>query len=266
MKTGLRLKPIHFLLIILLSAALLIGATFAAISLSGFRYTTYKTESNGDIRFIGTVDKQDQPVSGKVYFSDGSEAELERAGSSLTFKDSTVIAPDGEYIYKLSYSDGSVYTGTIVGMLRNGKGSMTFTGGDIYEGDFSYNKITGQGTYYYLSGDTFAGTFDDGKKSGEGTYTWAPDNTGKSDIYVGSYADDMRNGNGTYTWADGSTYVGTYVNDAKQGEGKLTFASGDTYEGTFLDDMRTGKGTYIFYQLSVKIVYIPQQLHPTYRP
>lgn len=237
-----RLKPIHLLIFIIASAALLILATFLILHLSGFRYATYNTKEHGKIRYIGTVDGGNNPKSGRIYYSDGSNAKITSSTDKYTFKDGKAL--DIPLTYTLSYSNGDTYVGEIASMMRHGRGSLTFSGGDVFEGTFSYNEIDGSGTYYYLSGDVYVGGFSAGKKSGQGTYTWAPDSSGKSDIYEGSYSDDRRNGSGTYTWANGSVYTGTYVDDMKQGEGKLILASGDVYEGDFLKDTRTGEGTY----------------------
>ena len=244
MKNGKRLKAWQFLLLILASAVLLVLLTFLALDLAGYRYATYNTDNHGRIRYIGRVDKEEDPLSGKIYYADGINAKVSFYGNNYQMDSGWEISSAKTYL--VEYSNGDVYIGELEGMLRHGKGSITFAGGDKYEGDFVYDRINGKGSYYYLSGDKYEGEFSAGQKWGQGKYTWAPDSSGRSDVYEGTYEADLRSGTGRYTWADGGVYEGSYVKDAKQGIGKMTFAGGDVYEGQYADDMRTGKGKYVW--------------------
>ncbi len=239
MKTKIRLKFHHFLILIILSAAALVALTLFGIHSYGFRYATYNTENHGTIYFIGRVDKSENPISGKIYYADGVEAKV-KSLAPITLKNGESV----EHCFSVSYSNGDTYEGQLAGMLRHGKGRLSFSGGDIYEGQFSFDAIEGQGAYYFLSGDIYEGELQNGKKYGHGKYTWVGSDEGTFDVYEGSYLDDKRNGEGKYSYADGSVYEGSYVNDLKEGKGKLTFASGEVYEGDFKADRRTGKGIY----------------------
>lgn len=232
----------NFILLVLLASLLLVGSLFAALYFSGLRWLSYNTDEHGTVRFVGRVDRNGDPVSGKVYYPDGSSAKLSYEGETLTYSDGSSIKGR---IVKLDYGSGKVYRGEITAMLRDGNGALSLEGGDLYEGSFAYDEFSGKGIYYYENGDVYAGEFKNGVKWGSGTYKWATDDD-KCDVYVGSFKNNLRDGNGKYTYADGTVYEGEYKNDAKNGKGRMTFASGAVYEGEFKNDLRSGKGKYLF--------------------
>ncbi len=232
-----------FLLLIPLAAVALVLIVYAAIWYSGTRYVRYESEEYGKIRFIGKLNEDGVPADGKVYYSDGKKAVLSVYDDVLEFRDGTIVKGD---LFKLEYSDGNSYIGELQGLIRDGRGVLTFTGGDVYEGGFLFGSMTGSGSYYYKNGDVYIGDFKDGVKWGSGCYTWAGQNNGVSVRYIGEYLDNMRHGKGAYTYSDGSYYDGYYEYDAKCGKGTMTFASGDRYEGDFVGDLRSGKGVYTF--------------------
>jgi hypothetical protein len=242
MASGKHLSLRGFFILVLLSAALLSGVIFGAIYFSGVRYRIYHTEEHGVIRYIGKVDADDQPYSGRIYYSDSTSASITAYTENLTFQDGSLLSGN---LFEISYSNGNVYVGQTLGVLRDGKGVLTFSGGDVYEGDFSYEDMTGSGSYYYKNGDVYVGQFRNGSKWGNGSYTWAAIDD-KSDCYVGEFSDNKRNGEGVYSYADGTVYTGSYVEDAKSGEGVMVYANGDRYEGEFANDLRDGKGSYYF--------------------
>lgn len=239
-RTGKRVNPIIFFALMIAAAAMIVGAVVFVIYRSGLRYIKYNTEEHGVIKFVGRVDPNNDPLSGKIYFGDGSTADLEKA-DELVLRDGTRV---NGTLYSVVYSNGDAYIGQLDHFIRNGKGSLSYSGGDVYEGEFSYGEINGEGHYYYVDGDVYTGSFADGRKNGAGSYVWAADQNGRSDSYVGEFRDDRRTGKGTYTYSNGNVYEGDFINDVKEGKGKLTFASGDVYEGDFLADMRTGSGSY----------------------
>ena len=214
-----------YLLAILITAVLLVIATLLSIYLMGYRMVQYTTNDHGVIRFMGKVNKDNEPFEGNIYFSDGNTAKIVCAN-------------------EITYANGDVYKGELDCLLPHGNGIITYAKGDSYEGEFKFGYPDGKGTYKYANGDSYTGDLKYGKKHGYGTYTWCADHEGKSDTYTGEYQDDLRWGEGTYTWADGSFYEGTYEADSKNGTGKITFSNGDTYEGDFEYDYRTGKGKY----------------------
>lgn len=232
-----------FLLLIPLAALALVLIVYAAIWFSGTRYVRYESEEYGKIRYVGKLNEDGLPANGKVYYSDGKKADLSEYTETLEFRNGSATVKGD--LFKLEYSDGNSYIGELQGLIRDGKGILTFTGGDVYEGEFVFGAMTGSGSYYYKNGDVYTGDFKDGVKWGHGTYVWAAQN-GSGDRYEGEYHANMRHGRGVYTYADGSYYDGQYENDAKSGKGIMTFASGDRYEGDFAGDLRSGKGVYTF--------------------
>ena len=233
-----RVNPVVYFLLMILAAALIVGAVIFTVYKSGLRYITINTGEHGVIKFIGRVDGSGDPVSGNVYFADGSTGELERQSDGGSGNGQAGLC------FKLTYSNGDVYVGELDHFLRHGQGTLSYQGGDVYEGSFSYDEIDGYGVYAYIGGDVYTGDFVNGRKTGSGTYVWSADREGKYDEYVGEFRDDRRTGKGKYTYANGNVYEGDFVNDVKSGKGKLIFASGDVYEGDFIADVRTGEGTY----------------------
>lgn len=222
---------------IIVTALAAVGVFAGILLSSGLRYQTYPTSDHGDIKFLGKV-KDGVPISGTVYYADGTTAEVtdgKAAKGSHTLE---------TWVLTLTYSNGNVYEGETVYFLRHGEGKMTYAGGDVYEGEFCFDVMEGEGTYTYLSGDQYVGEFSDGKKNGQGVYKWAPLSDGTFDSYTGGYVNDMRDGDGTYIWADGTRYIGEYAADAKDGQGAMYFPDGAYYQGDFVADTRTGKGVY----------------------
>ncbi len=218
--------------------ALAAVCVFAGVLLSsGFRYQTYPTSQHGEIKFLGKV-KNGVPISGTVYFADGSTAEVVEGHPSETEHEPAL------WDLKLKYSNGDEYEGECLYFLRHGKGKMDYSAGDCYEGDFVFDRMDGEGKYTYVSGDQYVGEFSDGKKNGRGIYKWAAAEDGSFDSYEGEYVNDLREGKGTYIWADGSRYIGDYASDAKDGSGTMYFSDGSYYKGDYVDDVRMGSGLY----------------------
>ena len=212
----------QILLFTLILALLCVVGVFAMFYLSGLRYIKINTEIGGYVKFFGTVDAENAPYRGDLYYSDGSTAKVDMLNHRVTF------------------SGGDVYEGSLNYALRmDGEGVLRYATGDVYSGTFKDGVISGEGTFAYVNGDKYVGTFTDGKKEGEGVYTWFD-----GSAYDGHFSADQKNGFGTYRWSDGSYYTGTYVNDLKEGTGTYHYANGDLYSGTFSKDARSGQGTY----------------------
>mgnify|MGYP004553693093 CR=1 FL=1 len=133
-----------------LVAVFLVIVTFVAIYMSGIRYLKNGFDDGSYVKFFGKVDKEGFPVSGKLYYSDGKTATIDLKTSTVT------------------YSNGSVYEGTLINLQRNGKGKMTNANKDVYVGDFVNDRQTGHGTITYYNGDVYEGDFFAGVKDGEG--------------------------------------------------------------------------------------------------
>lgn len=206
-----------------LSAVAVVIGIIIIMLIVGVRYSTYElSNGKGEIRFFGLV-KDGVPTSGWVSSSDGSNGKL---------KENTI-----------KYSDGSLYEGGIVNVMRSGEGKLTYANGDVYEGYFSENELNGEGSVLYANGDTYEGQFKDGKKNGYGILKYKTD--GGYDVYEGNFVDDKRSGKGTMTYASGDVYEGEFANDLKHGEGTYTHANGRTFVGTYKNNLRY-EGTFTF--------------------
>ncbi len=231
-----RAKRTNPILFIILGTLILLALAGAIIYAAGYRYINTDGE-----KFTGFV-YDGQPVRGSVSYSDGTKGDFRKDKTSA--------------FGTVTYSTGDVYEGTFNGVMRHGKGKITYkASGDVYEGDFVNDKRTGNAVITYASGDVYEGQVKDGRMDGKGKYTFAD-----GSWYSGEFTDNMKNGVGEYHWSDGSYYYGAYKNDKRHGsevvtveltdgmmytgKNKLVFACGDEYVGDFLDDARTGNGTY----------------------
>lgn len=226
-----------YVIAVVFTALAAVGIVALVLFSTGLRYQTIETTNHGEIKFVGKAEG-DIPVSGTVYYSDGTTAEI------VSAKKAEGVHELETWQMKLIYENGDIYEGEVVSFLRHGVGTLTYSGGDVYEGEFFFDDMQGQGVYTYLSGDRYEGEFSKNAKNGKGVYTWAALADGTFDTYEGYYQDDLRSGEGTYTWADGTRYIGSFAEDAKDGVGALYFPDGAYYQGDFVNDTRTGKGVY----------------------
>lgn len=210
-------KRTNPLLMVFLFALICVIITALIVFLLGYRYTS----TDEGIKFFGKY-KNGLPYNGTVYYPNGLRAELDYEKSTIT------------------YNNGDIYEGEITGILRNGKGKMTYySTGESYVGPFVNDKITGIGVYYFSNNTVYSGSLVDNKKEGYGEITYSDGST-----YKGNFSNDMMNGYGVYVWADGSKYEGSFINNIKNGVGKYTFASGEIYNGNWENDMRSGYGEF----------------------
>lgn len=217
-------------------ALVIIALVGIIVYASGYRYI------NADgVKYSGFVENG-QPVNGNVKYPDGITGKLTKENDSA----------NGMIVY----STGDVFEGEIKGILRHGRGTITYKQtGEIYSGDFVEDKLTGYAECTSPDGSSYSGEVLDGKKHGVGKHIY-PDGS----YYYGEFADNKRNGAGEQHYADGSYYYGTFADDKRQGSGivtvnlengmmykgecKFVFANGDIYVGDFASDRRTGKGKY----------------------
>ena len=144
------------------------------------------------------------------------------------------------------YTNGAVYTGTLLNGKRHGEGTYTNPNGDNFTGTWLDGlRQTGEGTITYSdTGAVYTGTLLNGKRHGEGTYT-----NPNGDNFTGTWLDGLRQtGEGTITYSDtGAVYTGTWLNGKRHGEGTYTNPNGDNFTGTWLDGLQqTGEGTTTF--------------------
>ncbi len=224
---------------VLASMAALLAVILLSLFLTGFRYKKISylsvlSSEKQEISFLGFVDKEGVPKSGKLFYPS---------------KNASVSVNDTG-LHVLSYSDGGVYTGEMEGLQRQGKGIMVYSSGDRYEGEFSGDKFQGYGVYTYASGDRYEGDFRAGKKSGEGKYFWYD---GEEPIaeYTGAFLNDKRNGYGIFKSVDGTVYAGNFSNDLREdrcAEVSIPNPAGgtDRYFGAYEKDVREGFGYYFY--------------------
>lgn len=224
--------------VILLVSLVIIAAAGLIMYAVGYRYI------NADgIKFNGFV-KDGVPSSGTVKYADDLSGKLEM--------------DEKTGVCTIEYSNGDIYTGTLNGILRDGKGTVKIKKTDeVYAGDFVNDKLTGYAVVTGPDGKKYEGEMVDGKKNGIGKLTLAD-----GSFYYGEFKDDMRNGCGEQHNADGSVYYGSFVGDKRQGTEELhfmlldgseysgkcrmRFANGDEYIGDYFNDKRAGKGKYIW--------------------
>lgn len=85
----------------------------------GLRYKSLETSDGTKIKFFGMVDSDGTPLRGKIVYSIGLIADVDRDRDTI------------------SYSDGSSYSGDMNGILKSGEGTMYYANGDIYKGSWS---------------------------------------------------------------------------------------------------------------------------------
>lgn len=225
------MRKIAGVAVLALSTVALIAAI---LMLMGFRYYTEKvtTPEGIEVRlsYLGFVE-DGEIKNGSLNSSLGSRASIERR-----------VSESGAAYYRIEYSDGTVYEGSIKGLCRDGHAKVTYSNGDTYEGDFYLDNIHGSGKYFYYSTqDTYEGSIVASKKQGIGKYTYF-DGT----VYEGEYSDDKPNGKGKLTFHDGSVYEGDFVMGVRVGKGRQIYANGDIYEGDFVGGKAEGNGVYTF--------------------
>ena len=65
------------------------------------------------------------------------------------------------------YTNGAVYTGTLLNGKRHGEGTYTNPNGDNFTGTWLNGlRQTGEGTYTWDSGDTYTGAWLNGERTG----------------------------------------------------------------------------------------------------
>ena len=127
------------------------------------------------------------------------------------------VTPQQEPSYK-TYSDGSIYEGTLVGGRMSGQGTQTWPDGKKYVGEFKSGKLHGQGTLTWPDGEKYVGEFKSGKHHGQGTLTWP-----NGDKYVGGFKNGIPTG-GWFYRADGSKHwsyqdsAGYWVDQSEMGK------------------------------------------------
>lgn len=167
--------------------------------------------------------------------------------------------------YIITYNNGDVYKGEMLGNYAHGDGVLKLANGDVIEGKFAYefayegtiyykngdryvgqlrkNMATGQGTYYFDNGDRYVGEIKKGIFSGYGKYYFASGEL----FYEGEYRRDDPHGYGTLYYSNGDKYVGRLKKGKPHGWGVMTYSENEKkfeyYEGYFKNGLPHGRGT-----------------------
>jgi len=141
----------------------------------------------------------------------------------------------------IAYSDGSVYTGTLINWLSSssGTGKIIYSDGDYYDGEFALGVKSGSGTYNTHDGNVIEGIWVNNVASGAATITYS-----NGDIFVGNLLDGEKDGNGIMTFVNGDNYNGSWARDTYNGNGKYTFSSSEYYSGTWSEGKLSGTAEY----------------------
>jgi hypothetical protein len=121
---------------------------------------------------------------------------------------------------EISYSDNSIYFGSLKNGISNGLGTFT------------------------VNNQVCVGEWD-GHRTGKNiTCTWSADSKWKGDKYVGALKNGKREGKGTYYYSSsGEKYVGEWKNGEFNGKGIMSFPNGNEYIGEWKNSKKNGEGT-----------------------
>jgi hypothetical protein len=164
---------------------------------------------------------------------------------------------------KQTLSDGSIFTGEMLGGNPHGYGKREFESGDTYEGQFKKGMAHGHGTYRYKDDqvlDRFLGMWASGKWNGYGTLVLNDGSrvTGqweKNRLEYGDYEGSdgtIRSGKWRGNWefleegffldSFGSEFNGLFNNDGSYKKGFIKNPNGDSFAGEFFANAYHGRG------------------------
>lgn len=217
-------------------------ALVVLLLLTGVRYASVEAENGTEYRYFGWI-YGGRPALGRLCGSDGTVA--------------------GVAMWRIYYSDGSVYEGDTQDFMRHGNGRLTYADGSVYRGGFKNDRFDGQGELRRADGSGYSGSYTDGLYDGQGRLTFSGgggyvggfslgEMSGKGkltyangDFFEGRFSADMR-AEGVYTWASGESIEGKFENNLPTKSEKIIYtdASGDTYRAYFINGELTGKSSY----------------------
>lgn len=172
----------------------------------------------------------------------------------------------------IRYKNKSLYEGEYNQGIR-GQGKMTYTDGSIYSGNFAKNKRSGYGEMVYSFGVTYKGNWVSNEVEGQGQFyltssqlqiaqgIWKTDKTIASDLkfinaegymvcyysnknlYYGKSQEGLPNSSGKMSYSNGDVYEGNFVKGVYHGKGKLTLKDKTEYNGNWKSGKKDGYGT-----------------------
>lgn len=99
-------------------------------------------------------------------------------------------------------------------------GRMTFPDGSRYTGEWVDDRVHGQGEHVYANGNRYKGEWVDGSITGVGVLTFAD-----GERYEGELKDGRMQGHGTYVYVNGDRYEGEWKDDRRHGKGIVVYVS-----------------------------------------
>ena len=154
--------------------------------------------------------------------------------------------------YKINFSNGDVYSGTIkiksenlntskFPFLLHGFGKITYKSGDQYEGEWINDLKSGLGEYQSKDGDLYNGQWKEDKKHNQGTMIYK-----NGEKYEGEWKENKRDGSGTLFDSENIIIQkGLYIDDdflEGYNDNKYIYANGNIYEGELDDYFPYGYG------------------------
>ena len=108
-------------------------------------------------------------------------------------------------------------------------------GGLIYDGELLGLMGEGKATITYPSGNAYEGQISNGKREGFGKYSWNDENGKMVSYYEGNWESDHMNGQGKYYYSNANyPYLeGTFENDLPVGTLKYYKASGSSFDAVW---------------------------------
>ena len=150
--------------------------------------------------------------TGKLAAADGALYEGTFSGNRLEKGSIEVTEEKTKYTYKVSdgkitdsikvaFENGDTYDGaySLANNCIEGEGKMTFADGSSYSGNFKNGKRDGSGTFKWSNGDTYTGAWKNDLMEGEGTFTYK-----NGDVLKGPFSAGYPDGTLVFTNTDGS--------------------------------------------------------------
>ena len=211
--------------------------------ITGLRLTTYETEDGRAFSYFGWIN-DGAPTFGTICLSDGRTVTV--GGGGAVGSDGSVYTGEMKDLQKngqgkLIFADGTSYTGQFKNDAYEGFGRLVYADGTSYEGEFSGGRFNGYGTVVYANGSSYTGEFENGEMSGNGIMTYYDGGR-----FEGSFKNGMRD-TGTYTWTTGESISGIFKNNLPDPKEFISYTDfdGDTYYVMIKDGVITVRVSYV---------------------
>lgn len=141
-----------------------------------------------------------------------------------SFKDGEIDSANG--LFRIRYSNGDVYEGSLLNKKKHGKGKLYYTNGDFYDGEWHRDKREGKGKFYIKIEEMMI----------DGTFV-------NDEVVNGKML--CRHGT-VFSAIDDETNPGRFEKGKLEGKVRIDYANGNFYVGYFHEGKRSGKGKMIF--------------------